>query len=75
MYLVEKTTGKKILLAKYYPPKTGFTSSWYVYYPADDIDRWLREVSEELIKTNIASIMWGPTSFVLEFEHQVAPKP
>jgi hypothetical protein len=60
MYIKNKRTGKKILLAKYYPP-----SGWSCYY--DDLSKRL---SELLYENEPAATVYGDNDWIIEYEHK-----
>jgi len=55
MYLKHEPSGKKILLAKYYP-----SVGWYFYQSQETMDEWLGQFLD--------GSMWGDTEFSLHFE-------
>lgn len=65
MYLVDKDTGEKVLLAKYYP-----SSGWYIKRPVTLIDAFFDKCRDESIELNNDAFgLGGSTNFSLEFEH------
>jgi hypothetical protein len=64
MWLVNKTTGKRVLLCKYYP-----TSGWYLFHSQEHIDAYLAAVRLLIDEERTIDDMYGPTDFILEFDH------
>ena len=54
MWLCETTTGERILLAKYYPPH------WGAWRTQEELEQWFAKFK--------CNLLFGPTSFILEFE-------
>ena len=63
MYLVHKTTGKSILLAKYYP-----TPGWYQFHPEEKLNEFFEQARTDSTENRHVDYMWGNTDFELRFE-------
>jgi hypothetical protein len=64
MWLVEKKTGQKILIFKYYPK-----TRWGLFPYEQTLNDFLRKVTDQLTQEFKVDKTFGPTSFELQFEH------
>lgn len=60
MWLVNKTTKERVLLAKYYP-----STGWCVFHNKEN---WLSEKLNALFDTDTLPSMWGKHEWELEYE-------
>lgn len=65
MYLKHISSGRSILLCKYYP-----STKWYIFHKEAELNAFLESTTDHALMNRNADALFGPTDFILEFEHE-----
>jgi hypothetical protein len=68
MYLKNRRTGAKVLLAKYYP-----STGWYAFHAPDRGVDLISKLDETFDTNEPETTMWGDNDWLIEYEHEVEP--
>ena len=65
MYIRHISSGKEILLCKFYP-----STRWYMFHSEEEMNKFFHDTTEWAVFNRNADDLFGPTDYELIFEHE-----